>query len=196
MSTPRPPAPVDRLSCTQGLLANKTFLGGSRPGAEDACVYTAAASLPSEVLRTAPGVKGWLNTVGMFAPSMRLGWGRGSVPSAGATASAAGSRAKKGGLDAGNKSREIAATPAADVGGAGDDDMDDLFGDEGDHEDGGVEEKKSSRAEQMAAAKASKEKAKKVDRYVLLVFNIGYLDILCVLCVCVSPFVAVFFVNC
>lgn len=52
-----------------------TFLGGSRPGAEDAVVYAAAASLPVEALRAAPAVKGWLQTVGMFAPAVRARWG-------------------------------------------------------------------------------------------------------------------------
>ena len=93
----------------QGLLKGKSFLGGSRPGAEDACVYAAAATLPPAVLKAAPAVKGWVNTVGFFAPSMRASWGGG-----GGDASSAASGAKKG--------KKAAAAPAAAAKSSGDDD--------------------------------------------------------------------------
>lgn len=138
----------------QGMLKGKSFLGGSRPGAEDACVYAAASSLPSAVLKAAPAVKGWLNTVGFFAPSLRGSWGGGgaSAPTAGGA----------------KKVKEAAATapaPAAKNSGGDDDDVDSLFGDEEDEEaEKGVAGGGKSRAEQMAAAKSAKDAKKKVDR--------------------------------
>ncbi len=149
---------LPKLDGPQGLLKGKSFLGGSRPGAEDACVYSAASALPPAVLKAAPGVKGWLNTVGLFAPSLRGSWGGGG---GGASAPAAGGAKKD--------KKAAAAAPAAaaakNSGGDDDDDVDSLFGD--DEEDGGAEKGASggkSRAEQMAAAKSAKDANKKVDR--------------------------------
>eukprot|EP00903_Cladosiphon_okamuranus_P010838 g10239.t1 len=128
----------------EGLLKGKSFLGGSRPGAEDACVYAAASTLPSTVLKAAPAVKGWINTVGFFAPSMRASWG-GGKNSGGDPPAAAG--AKKG--------KKAPAKSSVD-----DDDMDDLFGDD----DTAPPAKEESRADKMAAAKAAKDAKKKIDR--------------------------------
>lgn len=145
----------------QALLKGKVFLGGSRPGAEDACVYAAACSLPSAVLANAPGVKGWLNTVGMFAPAMRGAW------VAGASSNATGPQ--KAGGKGGARVVAAAAAATADksrgvVETKDDGDVDSLFGDE----DEGAEAPggKPSRAEQMAAVKAEKDKKKKLDRSV------------------------------
>ena len=154
------------------MLKGKAFLGGSRPGAEDAYVYAAASDLPAVLLRSFPAVKGWLNTVGMFVPSIRASWvGGAPAPSSnGVSAATAASMAGEGQRDKG-----AAATPppaAADEARAvkvedDDDEMDDLFGDD-EEEKGAVvpESGTASRAEKMAAAKAEKDKKKKVDRCV------------------------------
>lgn len=140
------------------------FLGGCRPDAEDACVFAAASSLPLALLRAAPAVKGWLNTVGMFAPSMRAGWG-GGVSAAGAKAAAptAKASAQKGsrGTDAVAPAAAKARAAKAEDG----DDVDSLFGDDDEEAGGGAAEASGaeSRAQQMAAVKAGKDK-KKVDR--------------------------------
>lgn len=114
------------------------------------------------MLRTNPEVKGWLNTVGTFAPSMRAQWGRGGASTATVTTSK-----EDAGVEKKNNPNIVVAAAA---GGDGDEDMDNLFGDDEDGADTGAEEKKASggpsRAEQMAAAKASKDKTKKVDRCV------------------------------
>ncbi|CAM9539236.1 unnamed protein product [Ascophyllum nodosum] len=154
----------------EAMLKGKAFLGGSRPGAEDAYVYAAASDLPAVLLRSFPAVKGWLNTVGMFVPSIRASWvGGAPAPSSnGVSAATAASMAGEGQRDKG-----AAATPppaAADEARAvkvedDDDEMDDLFGDD-EEEKGAVvpESGTASRAEKMAAAKAEKDKKKKVDR--------------------------------
>lgn len=89
------------------------FLGGSRPGAEDACVYAAASTLPNAVLKTAPAVKGWINTVGVYAPAKRASWsgggGGGGEPS----------RAKAGA----KKGKKAAAAPVAGKSSGDDDDV-------------------------------------------------------------------------
>lgn len=132
------------------------FLGGSRPDMEDSCVYAAASSLPSAVLRASPVVKGWLNTVGMFAPSMRAAWGGGGgAPVAAPVANKKGGKAAGAALVATGKPREMKVDD-------GDDDVDSLFGDDEDEEEGGGAK---SRAEQMAATKAEKDKKKKLDRW-------------------------------
>lgn len=141
----------------QGLLKGKSFLGGSRPGAEDACVYAAVSSLPSVVLKAAPAAKGWLNTVGCFAPSMRASWGGGGGASA------------KGSAKKGEEAAAAAKAPVADKSRAieVDDDVDSLFGDEDEAEEGGAAPARGttmSRAEQMTAAKSAKDANKKVDR--------------------------------
>ncbi|CAM9537942.1 unnamed protein product [Pylaiella littoralis] len=153
---------VDLASATgiqklEGLLKGKSFLGGSRPGAEDACVYPAVSSLPSVVLKAAPAAKGWLNTVGCFAPSMRASWGGGGGASA------------KGSAKKGEEAAAAAKAPVADKSRAieVDDDVDSLFGDEDEAEEGGVAPARGttmSRAEQMTAAKSAKDANKKVDR--------------------------------
>ncbi|CAM9193739.1 unnamed protein product [Ectocarpus sp. 6 AP-2014] len=149
----------------EGLLKGKSFLGGPRPGSEDACVYAAASSLPPPVLATSPAVRGWLNTVGFFSPSMRASWGGGG----GGGGGAASASSKKG-----KKAAASAAAPAAadksravEVGGGDEgDDVDSLFGDDEAGEEGEAPASGAgmSRAEQMAAAKSAKDANKKVDR--------------------------------
>lgn len=141
----------------QGLLKGKSFLGGPRPGSEDACVYAAASSLPPAVLATSPAVKGWLNTVAFFSPSMRASWGGGG--------GAASASAKKGKKAAASAAAPAAADKSRAVGGD-DDDVDSLFGDEEGGEEGEAPASGAgmSRAEQMAAAKSAKDANKKVDR--------------------------------
>lgn len=147
----------------QGLLKGKSFLGGSRPGSEDACVYAAASSLPPAVLATSPAVKGWLNTVGFFSPSMRASWGGGG----GGAASASAKKGKKTTAVAGTAAPAAAdKSRAVEVGGGDDDDVDSLFGDDEGGEEGETPASGAgmSRAEQMAAAKSAKDANKKVDR--------------------------------
>lgn len=130
------------------------FLGGARPNGDDACVYAAASTLSAATLRTAPGVKGWLNTVGMFAPSRRTAWGgRGeSTKTASSGTSNACSVPASGG-----KSREVKDDDG--------DEVDSLFGDEEEEGDAAASAA-GSRAAQMAAAKSQKDKKKKIDRCV------------------------------
>lgn len=174
--------PANVLSPRQELLAGKMFLGGARPDAEDTCVYSAAASLPASVLRSAPMIKGWLNTVGMFAPSMRAGWGVPSAPVDPATKTKPGTvtetratKAKPGAIvGAAESSSRAVPTPAGENKKV--DDLDDLFEDDESEElkDRGGEtaavgrDGAKTRAEQMAEAKAAKNKAKKVDRCVFM----------------------------
>lgn len=128
----------------------------------------AASSLPAEVLRTAPGVKGWLNTIGMFAPSMRAAWGGGGASrSAGASAGAGAPAAPvKGSPKGASVSVPVAADKSRAIEANDDgDDVDSLFGD--DDEEEGAAGAAGGRAAQMAAVKAEKDKKKKLDRFVL-----------------------------
>lgn len=75
-------------------------------------MYAAASALPSAVLKAAPAVKGWINTVGFFAPSMRASWGGGGGGGGGSSAAAG---AKKG--------KKVAAAPAAGKSSGDDDDV-------------------------------------------------------------------------
>lgn len=158
----------------QVLLKGKTFLGGgSRPDAEDSCVYAACSRLPSSMLRSAPAVKGWLNTIGMFAPSMRSRWGNdAAIPSSdgvGVGKAEGGSEQRVNGSAKAPQASSVApAAPAVktkEIKGGDNDDMDDLFGDEEELEGTAQASGATSRAEKMAAAKAEKIKKKKIDRY-------------------------------
>ncbi|CAM9634524.1 unnamed protein product [Discosporangium mesarthrocarpum] len=152
------PAGMQKL---ESRLKGVRFLGGSLPGAGDMAVYPVARSALS-LLRPSgsfPAVVGWLNTVGMFPPAVRVSWGAEGGAGGGGGAVAKEKVAGKGRGEGGGKKVSV------EGGGGNNDDMDDLFFDNDDEASKGVGESKGpSRAEKMAAAKAAKNAKKKIDR--------------------------------
>ncbi|CAM9244913.1 unnamed protein product [Chrysoparadoxa australica] len=139
---------VDGLNKLSACLQGKAWLSGSHPGAEDAIVYKAVSKLPWKALTRFPTVQGWFNTCALFSEVIRASWA--GVGGAAAVKAAAAPSAK-------GKGKKKAAK-------GDNDEMDDLFGDD-EEED----KPKVSRAEALKAAKAGKDKKKKVERSQMVV---------------------------